>query len=221
MCKEKVQDVLETRETAHNINKIENNIVDKTELVTNYNKENENVNITMEEGQADGSKTIEDSENSEICTKKNTNEKIETKMKDNTNENSKQNEMIPNKDTEMNDVQNTSTESDKKMAKEDTTALTHETISFNNNMNSVDSKVSEKNNQSSSKTLKNKKSELSSEKRSNHNKFNKKKPETVEKKQIEPRFGLTTEMIEEEEKLRVEQEKQLNEIKEKVCLMIL
>lgn len=32
----------------------------------------------------------------------------------------------------------------------------------------------------------------------------------------EPRFGVTQEMIEEEEKLRVEQEKELNEIKEKV-----
>ena len=73
--------------------------------------------------------------------------------------------------------------------------------------------------QKSSKTTNNKKnvkkSESSKGKTGSH-KFHRNKPVTLEKKPIEPRFGLTQEMIEEEEKLRVEQEKQLNEIKEKV-----
>ena len=42
-----------------------------------------------------------------------------------------------------------------------------------------------------------------------------KKEDTVNK--MEPKFGLTAEMIEEEEKLKQEQEKQLDEIKNKVC----
>ena len=230
-----VKDILETKDTFQDLdNSTENNIVGKTEIITNGNKENnENLDSAMEEEETNSSKIV--SEKSEICTEKNTNEQNKTTKADNQDENtneseqngnskaSKENRMIPKQDTLMNDV---NTESDKNIMGEETstTSTPRAVLVGDSTNNTFDSTLSEKNEQGSSKASNNKKTveklESSTERSSTHTKLNKKKSSCpVEKKQVEPRFGLTAEMIEEEEKLRVEQEKQLNEIKEKVCLL--